>query len=122
MSIKEIANPRSSRPKRSSPAASRDSSPKDQVEERRAPRRENGGRGFVRLPGYRMNLPCRIADISATGARLVFAEVNAHHLPDRIVIAFSDRTEIDAEIRWRKEKECGVRFMSFFRPLQAPSR
>jgi len=92
------------------------------VETRRAPRRPSNGRGFVRVAGYRMNIPCRIVDVSATGARLLFTEANAGHLPDRIVVAFLDRTEVDAEIRWRKERECGVRFLSFFRPSQTPSK
>jgi hypothetical protein len=87
------------------------------MEMRRAPRRKDGGQAFIRSPGYRMNIPCRVFNISATGARLTFAETNAHHLPERIVVAFRDRTEIDAEIRWRTDTECGVRFISFFRRM-----
>jgi len=89
--------------------------PPARADERRAPRRPSNGPAFVRIAGYRLNLPCRIADMSATGARLILTDTKADHLPDRIIIAFSDRTEIDAEIRWRRERECGVRFVSFFR-------
>ncbi|MGD9806738.1 MAG: PilZ domain-containing protein [Hyphomicrobiaceae bacterium] len=120
MSVKD-ATGQARRPQlpRRTPAVAPPSGAEVGVEERRAPRKETKAHGFVRVRGYRMNLPCRILDMSATGARLQFNDANAHHLPDRIIVAFSDHTEIDAEIRWRKERECGVRFVSQFRQLQA---
>lgn len=92
------------------------------VDARQAPRRESSAPGFVKVAGYRINLPCRIADTSANGARLAFTAVDAHHLPTRIIVVFADRTEIDAEIRWRSESECGVRFVSRFRRLPDPPK
>ena len=90
----------------------------DGLEGRLAPRKAVVGQGVVRIPGYRMSLPCRLVNISATGACLRFLDVNACHLPDRIVVVFTaDRTEIDATIQWRARHECGVHFVSLFRKL-----
>ena len=101
-------------------AASGDPPQRNRPESRRAPRRASGSPGVVRIAGYRLNVPCRIVDLSATGARLVLMGTRADHLPDRVIVGFSDRTEIDAEIRWRKDNECGVRFLSFFRQAAKP--
>lgn len=88
-------------------------------EQRNARRRTSNGMAFARIPGYRMRLACRVVNVSATGACLSFFNMNTYHLPDRIVLTFRDHTEIDIEIRWRKGRECGVRFRSFFRPVDA---
>jgi hypothetical protein len=87
-------------------------------ENRRAVRRETHGQGAIRVPGYRLSLPCRIADTSATGARLELRGTSAHHLPDRVVVVFAgERTEVDAVIKWRTGHSCGVQFVSPFRTL-----
>jgi len=102
----------SSRPRPAGPAAA--------SEGRLAPRKEVVGLGAVRIPGYRMSLPCRVVNTSATGARLELVGTNACHLPDRIVVVFtSDRMEIDATIQWRTATECGVHFVSLFRKQQS---
>lgn len=89
-------------------------------EGRLAPRKDVVGHGAVRIPGYRMSLPCRVVNTSATGARLELVGTNASHLPDRIVVVFTaDRTEIDATIQWRTATECGVHFVSLFRRQQS---
>ncbi|MGE0766234.1 MAG: PilZ domain-containing protein [Hyphomicrobiaceae bacterium] len=114
MPVKDVTDPIQSRGIRKAAARERTE------DYRHSSRRESTGQGFVRVPGFRLNLVCRIIDISPTGARLAFTDTNINHLPDRFVLAFGDRTEIDAEIRWRKDLECGVRFLSFFRRLQSP--
>jgi len=80
------------------------------------------GQGYIRVPGFRLSLPCRIVDTSAAGARLELSGANAHHLPVRIIVVFpSERREIDAVIKWRTDRECGVQFESLFRQLQDKS-
>ncbi|MEZ5817287.1 MAG: PilZ domain-containing protein [Hyphomicrobiaceae bacterium] len=94
--------------------------PCSSAEMRLAPRKEVVGHGFVRVHGYRLNVPCRIVNMSATGALLELTDADADHLPDRIIVAFAgERTEIDAHIQWRMGQECGVHFVSLFRKMES---
>ena len=98
------------------------------AEERRAPRRPVAVPGVISLPGYRLTVPCRIVDMSATGAGAVItldqkARVRlARELPDRVVLRLpNDRLEVDCLIRWRNRERFGARFVSVTRPLKAAS-
>ncbi len=93
------------------------------VESRRSPRLPAFGQGLIRVPGLRLSLPCRIVDTSAAGARLEISAANAHHLPVRVVVMFvGDRAEVDAVIKWRTQRQCGVQFVSFFRKIESKTR
>lgn len=123
MPVKGMTVPAGGRCMANASTEGRASTPGDGFEGRNAPRKASDTQGFVRIPGYRLNLVCRIANISSTGARLEFIDANAHHLPDRVVVVFAgDHTEIDAEIRWRNGRECGVHFTSQFRRTQSKPR
>ena len=60
---------------------------------------------------------CTVRDLSATGARLICADTTA--VPDAFRLAFPlERTMRDAEVKWRKAGEVGIRFTSD--PRKAP--
>lgn len=78
--------------------------------------------GFVASARFRPPCPCRICDMSPSGSRIELwgAHVQILLPGDRITLYIpTDRKEIDAEVRWRKDSTFGLQFKSAFR---APSR
>jgi hypothetical protein len=92
-------------------------------EQRSAARKTLMVPGLVRIRGFRLMLPCRIIDMSATGAGAGLVESasrirGAQDLPDAIVLTLvSDRLEVDGVIQWRNQSCFGVRFASLLRRL-----
>jgi len=78
---------------------------------RRFPRKKIDAVGFLyTADGWPLG-ECKIKDISTGGARLTHALPD--ELPAEFLLAFSrdGRVRRRCEIRWRKEKEIGVRFL-----------
>jgi hypothetical protein len=95
----------------------------------RARRKETSLPGLMTFRNLRLELPCTIADLSATGARLYVPPTslrligNLEHLPNELMLALrSDRTEVPCEIRWRRTNSLGVRFKGLALPISTPRR
>lgn len=96
---------------------------------RRMKRRQTALPGLVTFRNMRLELPCTIADLSGTGARLGFAPSSLstigdlEHLPSEMMLAFrADRMEVPCEVRWRLPRSLGVRFLGPAVPFTAHRR
>jgi hypothetical protein len=81
-------------------------------DKRRFPRKKIDAVGFLySADGWPLG-ECKIKDISTGGARLTHALPG--ELPAEFLLAFSrdGRVRRRCEIRWRKDKEVGVRFLA----------
>ena len=93
------------------------------ADERRCPRRRVLVAGLISVPGYRLAIPCRVLDMSATGAGTVL-DVRpqdriklARDLPEKLILVLKqDRVEVDCRVQWRDGTHFGVRFLSGMRP------
>lgn len=77
----------------------------------------------------RLTVPCTVADMSGSGARIALSGAMSHqygdmeHLPKRLFLVLrADRMQIDCEIVWRRSGQLGLRFLSPPRPLEAGKR
>lgn len=70
-----------------------------------------GQSAWITLEGGFAARQCVVADISATGARLVLDDVNS--LPARLRLAFARdaRTGRTCQVVWRRGKSAGVKFV-----------
>ena len=100
-------------------------------EARRAPRKRMTVPGLIGVPGYRLHVPCRVVDMSATGACAELVSPpgrnkQAAELPDRVVLILPhERVEVDCRVQWRQGGRFGVRFLSAMCRVQssaAPAR
>lgn len=105
-------------------AKSADAPPKVSQEGRRAPRKSSVIGGTITSPSMVAERPCKIVDMSATGAkiRLMPTSEQTRGLPAGVPDAFTlvlrvDRIEVDCEVAWRHDREFGVRFKGVPRPL-----
>ncbi len=96
---------------------------------RRARRKATALPGLITFKTMRLQVPCTIADMSGTGARLVLPVSTAatfgdlEHLPQHLVLVMrSDRMQVDCEIKWRRVGSLGVRFLGAPVPLERSSR
>jgi hypothetical protein len=53
-------------------------------------------------------LPCKIIDLSDTGAGLVFS--GASHVPNFFTLLIPDRAPLFCQIMWRRQERLGVSF------------
>lgn len=93
-------------------------------EKRQAPRKSTLLPACIKGEGMFDPLPCRVTEISATGARLRLTERD--RLSSRGTMSFSgpltllillERTEVDFRVVWRQQSEFGVKFLSAPRRL-----
>ncbi len=96
---------------------------------RRTRRKSTTLPGLITFKTMRLQVPCTIADMSGTGARLVLPATTAQtfgdleHLPTQVVLVMrTDRMQVDCEIKWRRTGSLGVRFLGPPVPLPKPSR
>lgn len=94
------------------------------AEGRRAPRKSSVIGGTITSPSMVAERPCKVVDMSATGARIRIMPTSdqTKGLPAGVPDGFTlilrvDRIEVDCEVAWRKERELGVRFKGGIRPL-----
>jgi len=92
--------------------------------QRRSRRKATALPAMLTFSNLRLTVPCTVADMSASGARLAFsADVQRQfgemeHLPPRCTLVLkADRVQIDSEILWRRGGKVGVRFLSPPRPV-----
>ncbi len=80
--------------------------------------------GLIGMPGFKLQVPCRIEDLSSKGARAAILDSpsrirSSEHLPDNVVLVFtSDRTEVQGTICWRRGNTFGLRFSTGFRKTE----
>jgi len=93
---------------------------------RRSRRKPTALPGLITFKTMRLQVPCTIADMSGSGARLQLTASGAasfgdlEHLPDRIVLVLrADRMQVECEIKWRRPGSLGVRFLGPQVPLAA---
>lgn len=89
------------------------------TKERKRQRLVDGFVSSARTPTPR---PCTVCDMSLGGSRIELWGNDAKPLlpGDRITLYIpGDRKEVDAEVRWRKDKTMGLKFTS---PFRAPTR
>jgi hypothetical protein len=80
-------------------------------DKRRSPRKKINTVGFLyTADGWPLG-ECRIKDISTGGARL--AQLPSKEIPTEFLLSFSRDGKVRrrCEVRWRNEKELGVRFL-----------
>jgi hypothetical protein len=90
----------------------RRSLPEVSSDKRRSPRKKISTVGFLyTAEGWPLG-ECRIKDISSGGARL--AHTLSDDVPAEFLLSFSRDGKVRrrCEVRWRSEKEIGVRFLS----------
>lgn len=105
-------------------AAADDSRAAARPDGRRAPRKSSIIGGIITSPSMVAERPCKVVDMSATGARirLMPTSEETRGLPAGVPDAFTlvlriDRLEVDCQVAWRKDREIGVRFRGGVRPL-----
>ena len=77
--------------------------------DRRTSRRRQLKAAIIAFNGRHVTLPCRLRDISDTGARL---EVDTPSVPDTFeLIVEMDGLEAACEVIWRRQSVIGVRFV-----------
>ncbi len=103
-----------------------DSAPAAKDCQRRSRRKSTALPAMLTFANLRLTVPCTVADMSASGARLAFpADVQRQfgemeHLPPRCTLVLkADRVQIDAEILWRRGGKVGVRFLTPPRAMAA---
>jgi PilZ domain len=96
---------------------------------RMAPRRRSTVPGLIYPDGKRTPVPCTIADMSVTGARLTFKKgwgdpfgLTAKALEDCLLVIRHDRVMYQCKVIRREDNEVGVRFLSAAQPLPESAR
>lgn len=81
------------------------------LSKKRDSRKLLGQSAWITLEGGFAARQCVVADISATGARLVLDDANS--LPARLRLAFARdaRTGRTCQVVWRRGKSAGVKFV-----------
>lgn len=97
-------------------------------EKRRAPRRVHALAAQFHVAPGSAGIPCMVADMSATGARIKLLpgqsmSCSTADLPARITLYLRlDRTQVDCEVVRRGEDSFGVRFLSAPTAVTAPAK
>jgi len=95
---------------------------------RRMKRRPLALPGIITFRHMRLQVPCTIADLSITGARLAVMPSGTsqlgdlNHLPDEIILIMRlDRMQVTCTVQWRQGTQLGVRFLGPPTPLSMVS-
>lgn len=96
---------------------------------RRSRRKETSLPAMLTFHNMRLTVPCTVADMSGSGAKLSFPSTmqqqfgDMEHLPERCVLVLkADRMQVEIQIMWRRSGQVGVRFLSPPKPLPAARR
>jgi PilZ domain len=86
-----------------------------------APRRKSQTPGFIFAEGSTSSIPCQIADMSTTGARLLLQEgwsnpFLANEADTLTLVVRLDKVMYDCKIARREERELGIAFLTAPRP------
>jgi hypothetical protein len=92
-------------------------------EQRRAVRKPLMSPGVIKLPGFRLTVPCVLAEMSSSGASASVTASGsrirqAADLPDHVILVLAnERMEVDGQIVWRSGNRFGVKLRSMLRPV-----
>lgn len=96
---------------------------------RRAKRKQTSLPAMITFQSMRITVPCTVADMSGTGARLAFTASTLKqfgeldHLPAKFTLVLkADRMQVECEVKWRREGRIGVRFLGPPKPVEATRR
>ena len=96
---------------------------------RRSRRKSTALPAMITFSNMRLTVPCTVADMSGSGARISLPAATAQtfgdmeHLPERITLVLkADRMQVDCQIMWRRAGKLGVRFLGPPRPTEPPRR
>ncbi|MFM9938315.1 MAG: PilZ domain-containing protein [Hyphomicrobiaceae bacterium] len=91
---------------------------------RRSRRKDTSLPAMLTFHNMRLTVPCTVADMSGSGAKLAFPATmqqqfgDMEHLPEKCVLVLkADRMQVDIQIMWRRTGHVGVRFLSPPKPL-----
>jgi hypothetical protein len=84
---------------------------RQKIDNRRARRRACDVNAWIRAEDCFATQPCRVLDLSQTGARIEIAD--AYRSPRKFVLLWSkNRTGIHAVMKWRRSNQIGAEFLS----------
>ena len=96
---------------------------------RRAKRKQTSLPAMIAFQNMRVTVPCMVADMSGTGARLAFTATTLKqfgeldHLPEKFTLVLRvDRMQVECETKWRREGRLGVRFLGPPKPIETTRR
>jgi hypothetical protein len=78
------------------------------TEFRRSTRRTLGSRAWIRLEGSFATRPCRVLDLSATGARL---SIEGEITKSFVLLLSLNSAGRKARIKWRRGNQVGIEFL-----------
>lgn len=95
---------------------------------RRSRRKETALPAMLTFHNMRLTVPCTVADMSGSGAKLSFPSTmqqqfgDMEHLPEKCILVLkADRLQVDVQIMWRRQGKIGVRFLTPPRPMAPAS-
>ena len=95
---------------------------------RRSRRKGTALPGMLAFHNMRLTVPCTVADMSGSGAKLSFPSTmqqqfgDMEHLPEKCILVLkADRMQVDVQVMWRRTGQIGVKFLSPPRPVAPPS-
>jgi len=84
---------------------------------RRSKRKVTALPAMLTFQNMRITVPCMVADMSGSGAKLSFTAAvqesygDLEHLPPRMMLVLlADKMQVDCEVVWRRAGKIGVRF------------
>ncbi len=96
---------------------------------RRSRRKDTSLPAMLTFQTMRLTVPCTVADMSGSGAKLSFPSSmqqqfgDMEHLPEKCTLVLkADRMQVDIQIMWRRTGQIGVRFLSPPKPLPTTPR
>lgn len=93
---------------------------------RRAKRKATALPAMVSFQNMRVTVPCTVADMSGTGAKLTFTKsaINQYgdleHMPKTFTLILkADRMQVESELMWCHDGKIGVRFLGPPKPVDS---
>ena len=92
---------------------------------RRSRRKQTALPAVITFSNMRLQVPCTVADMSGSGARISLPASTAQaygdmeHLPERITLVLkADRMQVECQIMWRRAGKLGVKFLGPPKPVE----
>ena len=93
---------------------------------RRAKRKQTSLPAMIAFQNMRVTVPCTVADMSGTGAKLTFTKsaINQYgdleHMPKTFTLILkADRMQVESELMWCHDGKIGVRFLGPPKPVDS---
>lgn len=96
---------------------------------RRSKRKSTALPGLLTFRNMRLTVPCTVADMSGSGAKVSLGAATQHqfgdceHLPGQLTLVLkADHLQVECEVKWRRAGKLGLRFLGPPRPMPKPER